>query len=90
MMALEKTEDNHGRSEIDYMRGSRAAWLTMLSECLSQLGYDDLEAQKCGWVKEREATVAMLRLICDDHGDNEWADDAHLADVVEKHLARHL
>jgi len=32
----------------------------------------------------------MLRMVCDDHGDNDWSNELHLADVVEKHLANHL
>lgn len=33
-------------------------------------------------------TRAMLRIECARFEDNDWADDLHLADVVEKHLAR--
>lgn len=76
--------------ELNYERGNRASWLSMLGECCRQLGYDDAEVQKVAWIKEREATVAALRSACEDHGDNEWPDNLHLADVVEKHLVRHL
>lgn len=89
-MPSEQPKDDQERSEIDYIRGSRAAWLAMLGECLGQLGYDDPEVQRVKWVNERESTVAMLRMVCGDHGDNEWPDNLHLADVIEKHLARHL
>lgn len=47
-------------------------------------------AAGAAWILEREATVAQLRQVCDDFGDNEWPDGLHLADVIEKHLARHL
>jgi hypothetical protein len=77
-------------SEDDYERGSRAAWLSMLSHCLRHLGYDSPEAQKAGWILEREAAVAALRTACAEHGDNDWPVDLHLADVIEKHLMRHL
>ena len=78
------------QGELNYERGNRAAWLSMLGECLRQLGYEDHETQKVAWVKEREATIAALRSACEAHGDNEWPDDLHLADVVEKHLVRHF
>lgn len=77
-------------SEDDYERGSRAAWAAMLGECLRQLGYDDPEFQKAAWIKEREEAVAALRDACEHHGDNDWPAELHLADVVEKHLIRHL
>ncbi len=77
-------------NESDYERGSRQAWLSMLAECCLQLGYSDPEASKAGWIKERESTVAALRSLCEDFGDNDWPEDLSLADVVEKHLARHL
>lgn len=35
---------------------------------------------------ERSATVAILRQVCTSHGDNDWRDNLHLADVIEKHL----
>lgn len=74
------------KDELNYERGSRAAWLSMLGECLRQLGYEDIESQKAAWIKEREATVSALRSACERHGDNYWPNDLHLADVIEKHL----
>lgn len=35
---------------------------------------------------ERAETVAALRRLCDYLGDNDWPDDLHLADVIEKHI----
>jgi hypothetical protein len=32
----------------------------------------------------------MLRRVCAKFGDNDWSDDLRLADVLEKHLLRHL
>src|SRR5437870_3081598 len=32
-------------------------------------------------------TLAMLRIVCGELGDNDWPDDLHFADVLEKHLA---
>ena len=39
---------------------------------------------------ERASVIALLRRVCEVHGDNDWPDDLHLGDVIEKHLARHL
>lgn len=77
-------------NEQDYIRGSRAAWHAMLQLCLRELGIDDPVAGHVRWVSEREHTVAMLRDVCERHGDNDWPENLHLADVVEKHLGRHL
>lgn len=39
---------------------------------------------------ERAEAVAVLREACDLLGDNDWDDALHLADVIEKHLLKHL
>lgn len=77
-------------NERDYERGNRAAWSRMLQECVRQLGIDDPAARGAAWILEREAAVAMLREACEHHGDNDWPDDLHMGDVIEKHLLRHL
>jgi hypothetical protein len=77
-------------AEDGYIRGVRAALTRMLAHCLSELGYEDTEATRAKWVLEREATVAVLRGVCAAYGDNDWPDDLHLGDVVEKHLGRNL
>jgi len=71
-------------------RGSRGAWVEMLEHCCRALGYKSEEGSRAGWISERERTISTLRMACDEFGDNDWPDDLHLADVVEKHLARHL
>jgi len=77
-------------STEDYIRGKRAAILKVLNSCLRELGIDDPVTMQSKWIAEREETVAMLRQVCAEHGDNEWPDDLHLADVVDKHLWNHL
>lgn len=76
--------------EDTWVRGNRAAWTTLLSMALGQLSVDDPEAGRTRWILEREATVAALRQICEDHGDNDWPDNLYLPDVIEKHLEWHL
>lgn len=76
--------------EQAYVRGQRAIWLRLLSECLRNLGYESPEAQQAGWITEREEAIAQLRDVCTHHGDNDWDETLHLADIIDKHLANHL
>jgi len=76
--------------EADYARGSRAAWAAMLRECLRHLDVDDVDIEGARWVVEREDSIAALRSVCEDFGDNDWDEGLYLADVIEKHLVRHL
>ena len=78
------------RDERSYEAGSRAAWAAMLSTCLERLGYDSPEAKAATWASYEEEIRATLRRVCEDYGDNDWPDDLHLVDVIEKHLVRHL
>lgn len=75
--------------EKSYEAGSRMAWRIILATACRELGYDDIEAAKASWIAEREAAVAALRRVCDQFGDNNWADNLHLADIIEKHLHTH-
>ena len=78
------------KEEQAWLTGNRAAWRGLLGECLQHLGYDTPEAKQTAWIAEREDIIAMLRQVCEEHGDNNWPDDLHLGDVIEKHLWRHL
>lgn len=84
------TENEQDARDEMWERGNRAAWVGMLEHCVRHLGYDSTEASKIAWISERERAVGMLRQICEAHGDNDWPDDLHLADVIEKHLWRNL
>ncbi len=87
---LAKSADVTDRDERKWCDGNRAAFVSMLSHVLSHLGYEGTGAEHTAWILEREAAVAKLRELCADFGDNDWPDDLHLGDVIEKHLARHL
>ncbi len=39
---------------------------------------------------ERASTIQLLRGACRQFGDNDWDDDLHLVDIIEKHLLKHL
>jgi len=83
--------DTFTNPEKAYKQGSRAAWFRILLLCYQELGYvDDPERKDEKWIVEREATIATLRNICHEFGDNDWDEDLHLADVIEKHLFWHL
>jgi hypothetical protein len=77
-------------NEADYISGSRAAWCSMLQTCLMNLGVDDPAAGAARWVLERESAVAALREAGNEFGDNDWPQELNLADVIDKHLLRHL
>lgn len=76
--------------ETAYEEGRRAAWRSILTECLGQLDYPEGEKRIAQLVKEREETISVLRDLCRDFGDNEWSEDLNLADIIERHLGKHL
>lgn len=76
--------------EAAYIEGKKAAWATILRTALRELGIQDPAAEQAAWVAERAEVVAALRTLCQDYGDNNWADDLNLADVIENHLIRHI
>ncbi len=80
--------------ELAYLNGGRAAWQRLLSLALFELNHEGVlspDRQRVALlVAEREAVVSQLRMLCRDFGDNDWQPGDHLADVVDKHLGRHL
>jgi hypothetical protein len=79
------------KSEASHIAGSRAAWFTMLKLCLVHLGIESLDSRRAANLTvEREEACAALRRVCAGHGDLDWDESLHLADVIEKHLAPHL
>jgi hypothetical protein len=76
--------------EKAYIAGNRAAWASLLSTCLRELGYDSPESNGAAWAAEREAAIATLRSACSEFGDNDWDESLHLSDVIEKHLMRYM
>lgn len=78
------------RVEDAYQLGIRAAWTAVLRDCLYHLGYSSQEGEKIAWIKEREEAINILRQVCARYGDNDWEENLHLGDVIEKHLWKHL
>ncbi len=79
------------KEENIYIQGERNVWNKLLSDCLIELGYNNPgNKQKYNWILEREAVIVQLRDLCNKFGDNNWSEELHLADIIEKHLRRHL
>ena len=74
--------------EQAFTQGHRRAWLSMLREGIRQIGSGDTSVARL--VSEREAAIQTLRQVCEDHGNNDWPDDLHLSDIIDKHLWRYL
>lgn len=76
--------------EQAYIRGHRAALLRVLKDICHELGYDDPVVESTRYIGEREEAIAVLRRLCAERGDNDWPNDLHLADIIDKHLGRYL
>jgi hypothetical protein len=77
------------------MRTRFEQWESYLNEAGIHSGplralWADWAAERTGYRVEREEAIAMLRDVCQRHGDNNWPDHRHLMDILEKHLLRHL
>ncbi len=78
-------------SERDYLRGRQAAQLEILRALLRDPALAKMAGvADPGLAIERQETVAAMRKVCGEHGDDDWPDDLHLADVIDKHLAPYL
>ncbi|MEE9612554.1 MAG: hypothetical protein V3W19_14970 [Desulfatiglandales bacterium] len=78
--------------EQSYIQGSRMAWRLMLEECIRNLGYEttDPQIRIARFISEREEAISHLRSLCEEFGDNSWEATLHLADIIDKHLGKHL
>lgn len=96
----DKCGGNCGRGDgkahsLGYAEGRRRTLINLLSHTISELtGYtrpeDNVLVHLARAIEEREEAVAVLREVCKKHGDNDWTENLHLADVIERHLVRHL
>ena len=81
--------------EYSYAEGSQRAWIFMLQICLKHIDTTDQTKthplfEKSRLILERAEAIQQLRSLCADFGDNDWDDNLHLADIIEKHLGKHL
>lgn len=75
-------------SQLDFFQGYAAAFKNMLGLCIKNLDYDETKLARV--VLEREEALVVLRRLCMEFGDMEWDENLHLADIIDKHLGRHL
>jgi hypothetical protein len=76
------------QQEKAYMEGQRAIWLKLLRTCLYELGMEEISKESL--ILEREEAISILRTVCSEFGDNDWPDNLHLADIIDKHFYWHL
>lgn len=87
-MSEDKDNEQDKRDQI-FTDGERAALIGVLGHCIRHLtGMETRTREQL--LYEREGAIQALRTICEAHGDNDWPADLHLADIINKHLARHL
>lgn len=73
-----------------WLAGYKAARRRMIEESARWLDDDDPLKQASDWIAERADVIVKLRELCAAFGDNDWPDELHLGDVLEKHLFPHL
>lgn len=81
------TQDEH---DVAYTEGYRLALRQHIMLGLAHLGYEGAEKKALQWVVEREQAIGQLRALCKEFGDNDWDEQLHLGDIIEKHLGKHL
>ncbi len=72
--------------ERSYQQGSQGVWQQLLSLALQNLSGTGEHLSRTEMMQERTMVVQTLRSICEEYGDNDWDDDLHLTDVLNKHL----
>lgn len=78
----------NNRDEQIYKRGEQVVARDILTTALTYLPKTD--GDEVRWRIERADIVAQLRDVCDRFGDNDWPDNLHLGDVIQKHLVNYL
>lgn len=73
-----------------YLDGEHMAWSMIAEQCIQHLNSETAIKAVVSYLIERNEAVVKLRDLCRDFGDNSWDDSLHLADIIEKNLARHL
>ena len=70
-----------------YINGETEALKKMILYCQQKLkGFGVELASDEKFSSERIEIIAILRMLCDDHGDNDWPENLHIADIIQKHL----
>jgi hypothetical protein len=94
-MAAEELEGDSDGVDVDeridraYVRGMEGVWRSLVQQGIANIGPSpvrDLGALHA----ERHDAVRALREVCALLGDNDWEDDLHLGDIIEKHVLPHI
>jgi hypothetical protein len=88
--AIELITNMDVKFSVDVIENPRLTAARCAVETLEESGFVIVPKAR-GWDDlEREKTISALRELCAAFGDNDWPNDLHLADVIEKHLGKHL
>ncbi len=83
--------DSAEQEEQIYMQGESYSYKNIIRKCQAELRGLGIDLKtKEEFSEERIETIQILRRLCLEHGDNDWDDDLHLADIIDKHLRRYL
>ena len=80
-------------NEVDYIQGNKAAYSNILKFCIKQLDDNDyIEYEKAyiNLLTERTEAILALRAVCSIISDNNWQDNLHLADIINKHILNYI
>jgi predicted secreted protein len=81
------------KEELAYEQGQQIVWRRMLRKCITNLApcfNESADKQFALLLAERSEAIAILRDLCEEFGDNNWDENLHLADIIEKHLGKYL
>lgn len=73
-------------NEKNYETGWRAAWDHVLRAYRSNNELSLTEEKVIALTLERNQAIGKLREICEVFGDNDWPEDLHLYDILDKHI----
>jgi hypothetical protein len=77
-------------NEEHWQLGNSAAYRAILLECAERLGAEYPLTKAAQIIAERRDAIAALRSFCERVGlPNDWPDDLHLADIIEKHIEKY-
>lgn len=74
--------------EKAYLQGRKSLAREFLGYAIQEVDGDVKTRSEL--IKERAGAIAKLREICAAYGDNDWDDNLHLVDILDKHLLNHL
>lgn len=83
-------EDIDKIKENSYLEGQRAIAISLIKSLIIYLYEGEDIKMSILLQMERSEAISKLRQICEIVGDNDWEDDLHLVDILDKHLLCYL